>query len=369
MKSPTKDYNMLRRIIITIINETKSIDPLDILFDWLLSSGNLFKLCKPALKDLTSLVVFFNNSDDNSLPYFDHKLSPERTLTRDEESFNPPLKTQDYIYDKKFKQAREGKSTRRGYYKKIIKYHQIDDDWWDEKDNLWKCLDDLFEFEKTKDVDFDKIFRERYRKIGKIIPLTSKPIPTSKPESIIIPDEDVSLNEEEQKSKPLEPDVVLLEEEFETQELYETIEDKPSELDVSLPEEEMIVTSFIDILGNCPIGTVDPLKWLKEELDYTVLKSNGSDDDILSRMYELNDQVRQSINDDSFSNDILTAAVWMMGDEIRNEMHTSHNLRANDYTEYQQAKFKGLKDRLVGGDNKFWTLTWSNSIISLKMSL
>jgi len=372
MKSPTKDYNKLRGIIITIIKQTKLVDPLKNLFDWLLSSGNFVESCKPALNDLTSLVVFFDKSSNDLLPRFDHHLSPEKTLTRNAESFCPSPKIKDYIYDEKFKKGKENKSAPSGFYKKIIDYMFItkeNEDWWDESDNLWKCLEDLFGFGKTKDVDFDKIFMVRYREIGEMIPLTSKPISTSKLEHIIIPAEDVSKNEEEQKPEPLETDVVLQEEEFETQELYETIEDKPSELDVVLPEEEMVVTSFTDILGNCPVDTVDPLKWLKEELDYNGLISSGSDDDIFSSLYEFNKQIRESINDDEFSNDILTAAVWMVGDEIRNEMHTSHNLRANDYTEYQQAKFKGLKDRLVGGDNKFWTLTWSNSIISLKMSL
>ena len=360
--SGTKHYNTLRRIIIMTINKTKLFDPLDILFDWLLTSGSYIESCKPALTDLTTLVVFFNrDKDDKEIPSFLHNWKPGDSLTRNENSFTPPSKIRKVIITEKLKRTS-------GYKKKIISYYEKEEGWWDKTGNLWKCLNDLFEFNKVKDVDFDKIFRERYLEIEKIIPFVSKSV--SNPKLAITSDGNISKNREEQKPQILKPDFLLQEENLNTQESHDIIEDEPSELDVALPEEEMTVTPFIDILGKYPVDTVDPLEWLKEELDYAGLIQSGSNnEDIFSNLYELNKQIGESINDDDFSNDILAAAVWVQSDEIRNELSDVHHYKSGDYTEYQKSKFKGLRDRLSGGNDTFWGLPWCQKVISLKMTL
>lgn len=350
-----QQYRVIRNIVFTLIFEAELIDPLDVLYDWLIVSDDLPKNSKLALTDLASLLVFFNKGDEDGLPSYSHGYNPESTIYSSSNRIRPKKDIIRYIYDKKFKIYKEGRRGPAGYVKRILQYREsedglIENDWWN-KERVNECIRDIFDLSDNDSYSFDE--SDIIQRIEKFENLFLEREVSNLDENEDIDDESDFGTPISNEFEPVIQDEIILDtEEVEIQDSNQ-LEDNTQTFETSLVE---TMVRYSD--------EEDPLEYIKSDLNFTVILER-SDFEIL---YELILETRAMIEDDKFPNDSFAASIWILGDELRKKMLGAHNYTCEDYSDFQQGKKKMLVAKLSNNE-KFWKLSWAQRIISVKMSL
>ena len=341
--SSDAQYRQIRNIVFTLIFETNLFDPIDILYDWLIASEDFPTKSKLAVNDLASLMVFFGDDEDERFPFYSHGFNPESAIYSSREKIKPSPDIVNYIYDEKFKIYKEGRRKNSGYLRVVLKYRETDDEvydkeWWREKEGRFlECLRDIFNLKDDNNHSFDdSSLRQRIEKINVLIP----------------EDEEFSSDESMHEIDEIEDDF-----EVETESEFE-IDVKPIALDdINLETVDIVQEQEIQQEGTVQSMDIslaksidrykdqdDPFDYLLNDIGFNTILEISDSEKQLEILYQLNDQTRRSLEDDKFPSDEFAAAIWMLGDKLRQTMmKLDPPYKCNDYNPFQQEKWNSLK--------------------------
>ena len=361
-------YRQIRNIVFTLIFETNLFDPIDMLYDWLIASGDLPIKSKLAMNDLASLMVFFAGDEDERFPFYSHGFKPESAIYSSREKIKPSPDIVNYIYDEKFKIYKEGRRKNSGYLKTILKYRESDEEvfdkeWWN-KEKILECFRDIFNLKENKDFSFDdSSLRQRIEKLNVLIPEYEE---FSSNESMHGIDEIENHSEVEKE----------IESEFEIDVKPIALDDINLETVDIVQEQEIQQENTLQSMNVSLIKSIDrykdqgdPFDYLLNDIGFNKILEISDSEKQLEILYQLNDQTRSSLEDDKFPSDEFAAAIWMLGDKLRQTMmKLDPPYKCNDYNTFQQEKWNILKKRLLSKED-FWNLGWAYQFIHIKMSL
>ena len=249
-----------------------------------------------------------------------------------------------------------------------MKYRESDEEvfdkeWWN-KGKILECFRDIFNLRENKDFSFDDSnLRQRIEKLNVLIPEY----------------EEFSSNESMHGIDEIENHLDVekeIESEFE-------IDVKPIALDeINLETVDIVQEQEIqqeNIVQNMNVSSIesidrykdqgDPFDYLLNDIGFNTILEISDSETQLEILYELNDQTRSSLEDDKFPSDEFAAAIWMLGDKLRQTMmKLDPPYKCNDYNTFQQEKWNILKKRLLSKKD-FWNLGWAYQFIDIKMSL